>query len=177
VGARSAGGGAAGRGWAVKPETLEARMRAREVFHTLRLLPGAWVVLRVDGRGFSRFTQGRYEKPFDARLHALMVDTTRALVTDLQALYGYTESDEISILLPRDTTQFDRELEKLVSISAAVAAERHGSSAAWFSSPAQSTRAAPVHSGPPAAAPHRGWSAARPRPRASRARAAASPGR
>ncbi|MCI0572816.1 MAG: tRNA 5'-guanylyltransferase [Myxococcaceae bacterium] len=106
----------------MKRESLESRMRSREVFHTLRVLPGAWVVLRMDGRGFSHFTEGRYEKPFDASLHALMVQTTRALVEDFQALYGYTESDELSILLRPDAVPFDREVEKLVSLSAARAA-------------------------------------------------------
>lgn len=43
-------------------EDLEERMRAREIFSPARLLPGAWAILRVDGRGFSRFTEGRFEK-------------------------------------------------------------------------------------------------------------------
>jgi tRNA(His) 5'-end guanylyltransferase len=50
-------------------------MRALEVFHSLRLLPGAWVILRLDGRGFSRFTEARFEKPFDVRFHELMMQT------------------------------------------------------------------------------------------------------
>lgn len=33
--------------------TFENRMRELEYFHNLRLLPGAWVVVRVDGRGNS----------------------------------------------------------------------------------------------------------------------------
>jgi tRNA(His) 5'-end guanylyltransferase len=45
-------------------EAFEKRMRALECFHPLRLLPGAWVVVRVDGRGFSRLTTSRFEKPF-----------------------------------------------------------------------------------------------------------------
>jgi tRNA(His) 5'-end guanylyltransferase len=30
-------------------DTFEARMRALEYFHSLRVLPGAWIVIRVDG--------------------------------------------------------------------------------------------------------------------------------
>ena len=103
------------------PAEFEGRMRALEVFHTLRLPPGAWVILRLDGRGFSRFTETRFEKPFDARFHDGMVQTARAVLEDLQGHYVYTESDEISVLLPRPWDLFDRELEKAVSLSAGLA--------------------------------------------------------
>src|SRR5262249_15916256 len=57
----------------------------------------------------------------DARFHQLMCETAEALLTELGAAYAYTESDEISVLLPRETELFDREVEKLVSISASIA--------------------------------------------------------
>jgi len=105
----------------MNPDDFEARMRALEYFHDLRGLPGAWPVLRLDGRSFSRFTESQFDKPFDIRFHELMCRTTEALVTELGAAYGYTESDEISLLLPRDTDLFDRSVEKLVSVSASIA--------------------------------------------------------
>jgi tRNA(His) 5'-end guanylyltransferase len=105
----------------MRPDEFNARMRALEVFHPLRLPPGAWVVLRVDGRGFTRLTEARFEKPFDPRFHAGMVEAARALLEELQALYAYTESDEISLLLPRAWDPSDRELEKAVSLSAGLA--------------------------------------------------------
>lgn len=100
---------------------FEARMRRLEYFHGLRTLPGAWVALRVDGRGFTRLTASRFEKPFDPAFHALMLGTAQALLEELQGLYAYTESDEISVLFPPGWQLFDREVEKLVSISASVA--------------------------------------------------------
>ncbi|MEO7003464.1 MAG: tRNA(His) guanylyltransferase Thg1 family protein [Ktedonobacterales bacterium] len=100
---------------------FERQMRALEYFHALRAIPGAWIVLRVDGRSFSRFTADRFEKPFDATLHGYMLATARALLEELHGLYVYTESDEISLLLPPAWSLFDREVEKLVSISAAIA--------------------------------------------------------
>src|SRR3712207_255199 len=103
---------------------LDRRMRGLEYFHGLRFLPGAWVVLRLDGHGFSRFTQERFEKPFDVRLHACMVETARAVLEAFQGIYAYTESDEISLLLPRDWDLYDRELEKSVSLSAGLASAR-----------------------------------------------------
>ncbi len=105
----------------MKDEGLGNRMRRLEWFHSLRALPGTWPIIRVDGRNFSRLTEERFEKPFDSRFHALMVATASALLDGLQGLYAYTQSDEISILLPRNTELFDRELEKLVSVSAGIA--------------------------------------------------------
>ncbi|HCF30485.1 MAG TPA: tRNA 5'-guanylyltransferase [Cyanobacteria bacterium UBA11049] len=102
-------------------DTFETKMRAMEYFHNLRLLPGAWVVIRIDGRGFSRFTESRFEKPFDLKFHELMVHTAKALLAELQGIYVYTESDEISVLCHPDWDFFDRSLEKIVSISASIA--------------------------------------------------------
>jgi tRNA(His) 5'-end guanylyltransferase len=105
----------------MNPDDFERRMRTGECFHALRVLPGAWPVLRLDGRGFSRLTEARFEKPFDARFHELMCRTAEALLVELGAVYAYTESDEISVVLDRGSELFDREVEKLVSISASVA--------------------------------------------------------
>jgi tRNA(His) guanylyltransferase len=105
----------------MRPDEFERRMRALEIFHSLRLPPGAWVILRLDGRGFSRFTEGHFEKPFDARFHGTMVQTAQAVLEGLQGLYAYTESDEISVLVPRTWDLFDREVEKAVSLSAGLA--------------------------------------------------------
>jgi tRNA(His) 5'-end guanylyltransferase len=69
-------------------DAFEKQMRSLEYFHTLRLLPGAWVVLRVDGRGFSRFTESRFEKPFDLEFHRVMVQTASALLEELYGIYA-----------------------------------------------------------------------------------------
>jgi tRNA(His) 5'-end guanylyltransferase len=100
---------------------FESRMRALEYFHALKMLPGTWAVIRVDGKGFSKFTEERYEKPFDERFSQCMVKTAEALLVQFGGLYAYTESDEISVLLPREWDLYDREVEKAVSISAGIA--------------------------------------------------------
>ena len=105
----------------MSPDDFESRMREGEFFHGLRLWRGAWCVLRVDGRGFSRFTEAHYDKPFDPRLHEQMVRTASAMMEDLQAVYAYTESDEISLLFRPEWSLYDREVEKLVSLSAGLA--------------------------------------------------------
>ncbi len=50
-----------------------------------------------------------------------MVQTAQALLAEFQGLYTYTESDESSLLLPRNWARFDRELEKAVSLAAGLA--------------------------------------------------------
>jgi tRNA(His) guanylyltransferase len=102
-------------------DSFEAKMRQGEYFYNLQILPGAWVVIRVDGRGFSKFTESRFEKPFDFKFHQMMAKTTEVLLQELQGIYAYTESDEISILCVPNWDFFDRSLEKVVSISAGIA--------------------------------------------------------
>jgi tRNA(His) guanylyltransferase len=102
-------------------DEFEARQRAREYFHSLAVLPGAWTVIRVDGRGFSRFTEQRFDKPFDLRFSEFMASTAEALLTEFGGRYAYTESDEISVLLDGDFDRFGRSVEKLVSLSAGLA--------------------------------------------------------
>jgi tRNA(His) 5'-end guanylyltransferase len=105
----------------MRTEALKSRMRELEWFHSLRALPATWIVLRVDGRSFSRLTEARFDKPFDPRFHELMVQVSTALLTELQGLFVLTQSDEASLLLPIAADLFDREVEKLVSLSASVA--------------------------------------------------------
>ena len=113
----------------MKTGELGDRMRSLEYFHSIRLLPGVWAIVRVVGRSFSRFTEERFEKPFDARFRDLMVTAGRALLQELGGLYACTHSDEISVLLPRNWNLWDRELEKLVSISAGIASAAFTSAA------------------------------------------------
>lgn len=101
---------------------FDAKMRSLEYFHGLRLVPETWTAVRLDGRSFTRFTERMgFKKPFDEKLRDFMVQTAKDLMEEVNAVYAYTESDEISILLPPNWDLFDREIEKLISISAAIA--------------------------------------------------------
>ena len=100
-------------------DEFEAAQRAREWFHGMTVPVGVLTIVRVDGRAFSGFTEKHFDKPFDVRFSELMVETTQALLTEFDARYAYTESDEISFLLNHDV--FGRSVEKIVSISAGVA--------------------------------------------------------
>jgi tRNA(His) guanylyltransferase len=105
----------------VDADAFEVAQRAREYFHSLTVPPGAWTVLRLDGRSFSRFTEQRFAKPFDPRFADHMVATAQTLLTELAARYAYTESDEVSLLLDPGFDLFGRGVEKLISISAGIA--------------------------------------------------------
>lgn len=100
----------------------EKRMRQFETFHGLTLMPETWTVIRVDGRGFSRYTAAKkFKKPFDDIFCNYMITTARRLMEDLGGIYAWTCSDEISVLFPPDWQLFNREVEKIVSISAGIA--------------------------------------------------------
>lgn len=85
------------------------------------LLP---VCIRLDGKGFSQWTRG-LNRPYDDRLSGLMIEVTRGLVMMTGALVGYTQSDEISLVLYSDDVKselfFNGKLQKLVSVCAAQA--------------------------------------------------------
>lgn len=103
-------------------DTFDQKMRASECFHSLRCLPRAWIVLRLDGHGFTKFTaRAGFERPFDLKFQQYMRQTATTLLTELHGLYVFTESDEISLVFKRTWDLYDREVEKLVSISAGIA--------------------------------------------------------
>jgi tRNA(His) 5'-end guanylyltransferase len=89
-----------------------------------RLMPTLPICARIDGKRFSRFTEG-LERPFDLRLSRLMIDTTRYLVEETAACVGYTQSDEMSLVWhepdPRTKSFLDRRVQKLTSILASMA--------------------------------------------------------
>lgn len=100
---------------------FEEEMRKFEVFHSIKVGSDLYPVIRVDGRGFSGLTEKHFAKPFDIEFHRIMVHVAQMLLVEFNGIYAFTESDEISILLDKNFKIFDRELEKLVSLSASIA--------------------------------------------------------
>jgi tRNA(His) guanylyltransferase len=62
------------------------------------MIPTLPVVLRLDGNNFHNWTKG-LERPFDKRLVELMTETTKYLVKETNAVVGYCQSDEITLIL------------------------------------------------------------------------------
>lgn len=104
------------------------RMKAYEVVETGRRLdPHKPIYARIDGRSFSKFTRGM-ERPFDRRMTAAMIETTRYLVDQTHARIGYTQSDEISLIWlaegPTSDVFFSGKVLKMVSVLASMAAAK-----------------------------------------------------
>jgi tRNA(His) 5'-end guanylyltransferase len=111
----------------VKFDDLDAKMRVFETANDRCVLPGIWIVARIDGRGFTRLTKEvhRFEAPFDERFRDMMAATTEHLMgCGFRVLYGYTQSDEISLLFDRDEGSFGRKTRKIDSILAGEASAK-----------------------------------------------------
>lgn len=105
----------------MKFDDLDARMRVFETAHDHCVLPGLWMVARIDGRSFTRLTKEilKFDAPFDERFRDHMIATVEHLMNcGFRVVYGYTESDEISLLFHRDEHLFERKLRKYDSVLA-----------------------------------------------------------
>ena len=111
----------------MKFSELDAAMRVYETAHDHSVLPGIFMVARIDGRSFTRLTKEvhDFEAPFDAQFRDHMIATTQHLLAcGFKVIYGYTQSDEISLVLHRDEDSFDRKLRKLNSVLAGEASAK-----------------------------------------------------
>src|SRR5579871_709078 len=111
----------------MKFDDLDRRMRVFETAHDLCVLPGIFMVARIDGRGFTRLTKEvhTFDVPYDERFRDYMVQTTEHLMScGFRIVYAYTQSDEISLVLHRDEDLFNRKLRKLTSILAGEASAK-----------------------------------------------------
>jgi len=102
-------------------EQLEAGRR----FH-----PNAPVMVRIDGRSFSNWTRG-LARPYDERLSRLFIETTKYLVEESNAIIGFCQSDEISLILHTENEKseifFNGKIQKLVSVLASIATAKFNS--------------------------------------------------
>lgn len=105
-------------------DEMDTRLRVYETAHDHCVLPGLFMIVRLDGRGFTRLTRDLYhfEAPFDPLFRDHMLDTVQHLMNcGFRVVYGYTQSDEISLVLHRDEDTFQRKLRKLISLLASEA--------------------------------------------------------
>ncbi len=107
-------------------DSLGDRMKAYEAVSKTRLVNRMPVIIRLDGKAFHTFTRG-FRKPFDELLNKTMQETMKYLCENIQGcVLGYTQSDEITLVLVDYTkletsAWFDNEVQKMASISAAMA--------------------------------------------------------
>jgi tRNA(His) guanylyltransferase len=111
----------------MKFDDLDNKMRIFETAHDHCVLPEMYVVARIDGRCFTRLTKEvhKFEAPYDIRFRDLMIETVKHLMNcGVRIVYGYTQSDEISLLLHPNETSFNRKERKLNSILAGEASAK-----------------------------------------------------
>ena len=78
---------------------LSERMKTYEAVNKTTLPLNSFVIIRVDGRAFHNFTR-QFEKPFSDVILNAMDRATIGLCKEVQnAVVGYVQSDEISILM------------------------------------------------------------------------------
>ena len=102
-------------------DELDKKMRVYEQSIDQCILPDLYLVARLDGRSFSRLTKEvcDFEAPFDVRFRDMMVNTVKQLMDcGFRVVYGFTESDEISLLFHKEEVTFGRKVRKFNSILA-----------------------------------------------------------
>jgi len=111
--------------------SLGDRIKAYEALSDIVLMKRVPVVVRLDGKGFSRLTKRmKCEKPFDKWFVSAMSDTMVAVASKVQGcVIGYTQSDEISFVLINDRSldaepYFGNRILKIASITASMATAR-----------------------------------------------------
>ncbi|MCM8529308.1 MAG: hypothetical protein NE327_22485 [Lentisphaeraceae bacterium] len=108
----------------MKFDELDKKMRVFETAHDHCVLPGIYIVARLDGRGFTKLTKEKleFEAPFDVRFRDAMVSTVKHLMNcGFNIRYGFTESDEISLLFDIAENAFGRKERKINTILASEA--------------------------------------------------------
>ena len=76
---------------------IASRMKQYEYAETQqKFIPLLPVYCRIDGRSFSKFTQG-FKKPFDQDFRDCMRKTSQQLIEATSASIAYTQSDEINL--------------------------------------------------------------------------------
>ncbi|MDR1620993.1 MAG: guanylyltransferase [Synergistaceae bacterium] len=111
----------------MKFDDLDRKMRVYETLQDRIVPPEIYIVARIDGRNFTRLTKEvhKFEAPFDARFRDMMTETTKHLMDcGFKVLYGFTESDEISLLFDKSEIAFKRKTRKFNSILAGEASAK-----------------------------------------------------
>src|SRR4051812_24474708 len=93
-----------------------------------RAMRGLPLLARLDGRAFHTFTRD-LKRPYEPGMSIAMIEATRYLVQELNALVGYTQSDEITLAWYESSQSlseydFDGRFQKLASVLAGMASAK-----------------------------------------------------
>ncbi|CAG9766651.1 unnamed protein product [Ceutorhynchus assimilis] len=81
------------------------------------LLPNCWIVVRIDGKSFHKFSKKHdFDKPNDPRALGLMNKAASIVLEEYKdILIAYGQSDEYSFVLRKDTQLYNRRKNKLMT--------------------------------------------------------------
>jgi tRNA(His) guanylyltransferase len=105
-----------------KGKDLAERMKNYEECFNFKVPSRSYVIIRLDGVGFSKFTK-KFTKPFDEILSNAMIYGTTELCKNFNPIFAYTQSDEVSLVLTNlgninSELIYDGKIQKLCSILA-----------------------------------------------------------
>ncbi|KAG8281607.1 tRNA-histidine guanylyltransferase 1-like [Homalodisca vitripennis] len=91
---------------------------AREFESEIKCLPNCWIVVRLDGKGFHKFSDiHKFEKPNDKKALDLMTKAASRVFEELHDIcFAFGHSDEYSFVFRKNTSIFNRRQEKLLSL-------------------------------------------------------------
>jgi len=103
--------------------TLGDRMKAYESVYDTAIMRRVPVIVRCDGKGFSKWTKGmKLQKPFDENLSNAMAWTMQEAAANIEGcVFGYTQSDEMTFILRNDQSNesepwFGNRTQKMASV-------------------------------------------------------------
>lgn len=106
--------------------TLKEKCKSQQAACDYKLSSTDYVIVHVDGRGFSKMIKNRFTKPFDNDFINMMNETAVYLCENIEgAKLAYVQSDEISLFISKDKPEseifFGGRLCKMQSIIASLA--------------------------------------------------------
>lgn len=103
-------------------KALGDRMKHYEACYSTMIPPRTYTVVRVDGRGFSKFTK-KMNKPFDDQFSESMNYAAIQMCEKFNPAFAYTQSDEITLVFTdfgeNQEAMFKGKVQKICSLTAA----------------------------------------------------------
>lgn len=108
-----------------KNDKFGNRMKEYEKRESVKAIKGLPICVRIDGKNFSKLTKN-ITRPFCPEFHEVMKRVLEKLMKETNAVLGYTQSDEITLMLYTNKPQtsqlyFDGKFDKINSVLASIA--------------------------------------------------------
>lgn len=111
----------------MRADYFDKKMRAFEEANDPHLIPEMFVLARIDGRNFGRLARKELKvPPFDIGMRDAMLSTTKHVMdSGFKSVYGFTQSDEISLLFDKTIHNiYNGKIRKINSILAGEASAK-----------------------------------------------------